>query len=227
MKSIRYKLALAITIIRNKPDDLSLDEFVSLLRANFTETTQYQNQLIQELKFSLLEAKREIFYLKNEISADAQVEESQQANDFKASLNFNANKLATLKRHFCQNVDFISNVIKLKQLDKESLKLSDADRDTIFQCLDSLLDQIHTFLFECGSFYNELTENNHESLHFPVETILHSMQVFLNIFEIEWFYYLRNQLIDKLLSLIDNIVKSIIQYQSPCNQVLFILYFLS
>jgi hypothetical protein len=55
-------------------------------------------------------------------------------------------------------------------------------------------------------------------LTFPLDSLVHALQIFLNIFQIEWLYYLRSSLLDSLNDFIDEIIKFILECDE-LNQV--------
>jgi hypothetical protein len=46
---------------------------------------------------------------------------------------------------------------------------------------------------------------------FPYDSLVHALQIFLNIFQIEWLYYLRSNLLDLLNDFIDELVKFVLE----------------
>ncbi|CAF0755373.1 unnamed protein product [Brachionus calyciflorus] len=261
LKCLQYKVALSIAIIRNRPKDLSLDQYLQLLRVNFTHVHEKFSDEIQQLRLRLLDAKKEIFYLKTkEIikDLDGKLDEKTlgQLLDTTKKFNYSKNesKFQDLITQFNSNLEFITNLIKLKTIDKDFKENQSVDQETLLDCLNEFLSQIKKFLFNY-EFKQDISSNipssfivtdtidtnepivskepNDESfcITFPIESILHGVQVFLNLFEIEWFYYLRNKLIEQIVLLIDEIVRFIIKFDSKkannqklfcCNQILFI-----
>jgi hypothetical protein len=230
LKSIEYKIALSISIIRNKPNDLTLAEFLQLLRANFCQSYELQSEQIKNLKLNLIEARKEVFYLRNGQTLlntkENSCKEPSSSSCFSSTSYLASNesskvkvreniresvhlqeKWTSLQQSLKSNIEFMSNVAKLKRLDKDTIKLNDADRDVILECLEVLFEQINMFLFQPSKCQSQpLFE-----IAFPYDSILHSVQLFLNIYEIEWFYYLRNKLIHKIVQFIDDLSKFIIQ----------------
>ncbi len=60
-----YKTALAIALIRMKPEGISLDHFVQCFQANFRKDYKSNREQINELKEVILQTKQELFMLKN------------------------------------------------------------------------------------------------------------------------------------------------------------------
>ena len=58
------------------------------------------------------------------------------------------------------------------------------------------------------------SNNTMPNMTFPIESILHGVEMFLNLYEIEWFYYLRNKLLDQIVEFIDETVRYIITFDS-------------
>lgn len=152
-----------MSIIRNRPKDLSLDEYLQLLRVNFSKTNEKYSEQILNLKHSLLDAKKEILYLKikdqinNANSLDSAIGS---AHNFQ-STNQNENKTSDkkyneLNSQFSSNIEFISNIIKLKTIDKNFRSNQEIDQETVLECLIQLLKQFSTFLFQYD-FEEDLT----------------------------------------------------------------------
>lgn len=255
-------MALSVAIIRTKPKDLSLDQYLQLLRVNFSKTHEKYSEQLKNLKKSLLDAKKEIFYLKTQdqlkqtqISLDSAIGTANlsNTNEKQNEKLSNSKKFNEFNKQFCSNLDFITNLIKLKTIDKNFKKNQDINQETVCECLSQILEQIRTFLFEY-EFFDEhssaiitdtvdlnMTQINESkilpegvlNIAFPLESILHSLQLFLNLYEIEWFYYLRNKLIDQIIVFINDLVKFMIQFETSkkfcalkltcCSQILIIL----
>jgi len=229
-----YKTALAVHIICNRPANLSVEQYLNLLTAHFTRDYESNKEKIEQLNMLLLEKKKEICNLQNSIaktnqSADEQaIDESlstNQSNQTTILSRKNENKIDIASRithienmnsQFSSNIEFISNVIKLKSLNK-SVKLNESSKETIFECLSILLKHLNMFVFDNA---NESSQNslNSQVISFPVESILNSVQTFVNVFEIEWLYYLRRNLYNSIIEFIKKLVNHIIQY--PANQLI-------
>lgn len=231
---MQYKVALSVAIIRNKPDNLNLDQYLKLLRINFSQIHgQFSNQ-IHDLKSKLLEAKREIFYLKNKDSLSQN----------EGQISFETKKSTQpfeLTEQYKLNVEFITNIVKLKSVNKNFKFDQNINHQMLKDCLSQLIEHIRIFLFEynfkdqqhsneqsslivsdtiesVNQSQNKEAEGNSSSLTFPMESILHGIQVFVNLFEVEWFYSVRNMLIDQIVSFIDELVKFVAKFKS--NQVI-------
>jgi len=77
-----YKTALAIALIRMKPEGISLDHFVQCFQANFRKDYKSNREQINELKEVILQTKQELFMLKNK-ELIMQAEENYQQNESK------------------------------------------------------------------------------------------------------------------------------------------------
>lgn len=214
VRSLQSKVSLAIVIIRNKPNDVELEDYINILRTNFIKSYKRNSDIISTLKMALLDAKIEIFTLKNNIEPN-----SLENVDFKLSssksfasvcesnndsivnnLEF-ADQLIPIRNKYEKNIDFIINIAKLKSL-KKDFRVNEISNDEILKCLDNILSEISYFLFD----------ETAAKMKFPFESILHGIQQFLNIFEIEWLYYLRNNLLSSISKFIDSLVFSILKY---------------
>jgi hypothetical protein len=213
-KAVQLKIALAIAIIRNKSNELTLDEYINLLASTFCKSFVENREQISRLKLLLFESKKEAFYRENsnilsemslsshnnelfrqQISSEAflkEINKQIQSPIIHDSLNHD---------QFLQSINFICNICKLKTFSK-NFRLTENHNDTILECLTYLFKQIGYFL-HCYLKQDE----NQKVLSFPIESIFHAIQLFINIFEIEWFYYMR----DNLLGLINSLVKSLLE----------------
>jgi hypothetical protein len=259
-KALQYKIAIALVIIRNKPAGVSLDEYMGLLRMNFRESFLNNKKQIYLLKSYLLDARKEIFYLKNKEAIELA---SKNELTIESLLNkpISANqlqKLQNLSEQFESNLEFLTSIVKLKSLDREfSSKLDEINNDTVVECLKSLLNQIGHFVVLSGDKSPALTNKTaHQSnlkfndvsshfdsqftsasylsgrenlekqqqkpaesstLSFPIESILHSAQLFVNVFEIEWFVYSRNALVDHLGKFFDDLITFLLNFEASEN----------
>lgn len=238
---MQYKIAISLAIIRNKPENISLDHYLKLLRINFSQIHGQFSNKIHDLKLKLLEAKREIFYLKNKELLD---KNDDQIDSWlkKKEIEINSDPLR-LAEQYKLNLEFITNIAKLKAINKNFKFDETINHQMLKDCLSQLIGHIRVFLFEYGfkddhnlneqsslivtdtiesvnqsqSFQKEL--NSFSKLAFPMESILHGIQVFVNLFDVEWFYSIRSLLIDQIVSFIDQIVKFFAKFNS--NEVNF------
>jgi hypothetical protein len=58
--------------------------------------------------------------------------------------------------HFKLNIDFLTNIIKLKMLEKDFKLNSQNNNETIMECLHELVQQIRFFFFEAGMLVHSL-----------------------------------------------------------------------
>lgn len=225
-----------MVIIRNKPNNLTLDQYLKLLRINFSQIHGHFSNKIQDLKLKLMEAKREIFYLKNKDFLD---QKNDHANiESKKTEIGNSYESLKLTEQYKINLEFITNIAKLKAI--KNFKFDqNIDNQMLKDCMSQLIDHIRIFLFEyilknenekssaeeslfivtdtiesINQSQNLHLEPNLYNLVFPFESILHGVQVFVNLFEVEWFYSVRNMLIDQIILFIDELVKFMVKFNS-------------
>jgi hypothetical protein len=261
-------VAIALTIIRNKPAEINTDEYLGLLRLNFRDSFLANVDKIDVLKSRLLEANKQIFRLKHKEALDAASSTSIDMSSLgKCGIDKSALRMQRLEQladQFESNVEFLTSVVKLKLLDKGGVasKLHEINNETVVECLGSLLTQISHFLLNSSrsiikpeskpsqlkknenetvggsTFDSQFTTNSYLSsqatklsatvsnvpprinpvvVSFPVESILHSAQLFVNVYEIEWFLYSRNALMDQIARFVDDIVRFILNFESVDN----------
>lgn len=292
--SLNYKLALAIAIIRNKPDSMSAKQFTQLIQLNLRESYKSNKQIIEKLESCLLKAKQENILLKEKLleslrsksttssnlsnafnSVESQISDVKinsflelNVNQFKMRTQTNGNiaikfanmqQYTKMKSNYELNIQFLMNLIKLKITGK-NFQL-DENVETIIETLKEFLKQIKYFFFldytqteegkiEETTHLNEKqninttesisndsainmsfsfdytlfgeTNLNSESIKkssqneinfysFPHDCLIHALQIFLNIFQIEWLYYMRSNLMDILFDFIDDLIKFVFE----------------
>ena len=179
------------------------------MASTFVRSYVANRDQIERLKFALYESKREVFYREN---VDIFSELSLSSKNFPLSresflCDINKKLSEPLRSNnedyqkFLQNVEFISNIVKLKNFTK-SYRFSENNNQLVLECLTLLFKQIDYFLH-----IQLKSEGEHKIVSFPIESIFHAIQLFINIYEIEWFYYLR----DNLLVLINNMLRSLVE----------------
>lgn len=193
-----------------------------------------------------MEAKREIFYLKNR----DHLSQNSGHTVIESRKNEIENSYESLKltEQYKINLDFITNIAKLKAI--KNFKFDqNIDNQMLKDCMSQLIDHIRIFLFEY-SLKDEKSSNEESSfivtdtiesinqtqnlqlkqksykLKFPFESILHGIQVFVNLFDVEWFYTVRNMLIDQIVLFIDELVKFMVKFKSTevILKILFIFF---
>jgi hypothetical protein len=185
------------------------------LAATFCKSFVENREQISRLKLLLLESRKEAFYRENanifsELSLSSNNSYNNNNIDRVSTENFLKeinNKIQSPITHdpinheqFLHNIDLISNVVKLKAFSK-NFRLTENNNEMIMECLMNLFRQINYFL------YNYLKqEESSKFISFPIESIFHAIQLFINIFDIEWFYYMR----DNLLGYINSLLKSLL-----------------
>jgi hypothetical protein len=245
-KSYETKIALAIAIIRSKPAHIDLIDYVYLLQATFYTSYRSNSEKILSLKKLLLEARRELFLMQNkemlervnnqdEIQIDssykALTDKFEEMKNKQLRLKVYENSKMKLKK----NIEFLTNLIKLKSVGK-NFKINDTSNDLILKCLSELLKQIYDFFFKSNLIVEsfdrqdfdeiaseiDMTEVDSYSFPISIDSLLHSVQVFLNVFDIEWLYYLRQHLILDIEKFIDDLIAFIFNFQ--INEKVFSLY---
>ena len=216
-KSDQLKVALAISIIRSKSKEHTLENYITLLASNFCKSFVENREQIANLKLLLIESKRDVFYLEHRsfFPESSRYDDSQK----QATLLSTQQMLGEINKkvlvvnsaydygeQFFKNLNFISNIAQLKTLEK-NFRFSESNSETILESLMFLFKQISQLLLDQNSGVEQ-------KFAVPIETLFHCMQLFVNIYEVEWFYYLR----DSLLSMINTFLKSIMdQYLSTDN----------
>jgi len=185
------------------------------LAATFCKSFVENREQISRLKLLLFESRKEAFYRENvNIFSELSLSSNSSSNNdidritsetFLKEIN---DKIQSPIAHdpinheqFLHNIDLISNVVKLKAFSK-NFRLTENNNEMIMECLTNLFRQINYFL------YNYLKqEESSKFVTFPIESIFHAIQLFINIFDIEWFYYMR----DRLLGYINSLLKSLLE----------------
>ena len=189
------------------------------------------------MKDSLLKCKQENYLLKNKdlinkaqniIDVQQDIENVLNFSQFKTNENItskfvNNDQYTKMKENFELNIEFLTNLIKLKIIGK-NFQL-DEKVETIVETLKEFLEQIrYFFLFKkshkeinevnevsqadsginmsLDSTFNDqhdnskIEEDNLTPFTFSFDSLVHALQIFLNIFQIEWLYYLRSNLLE-------------------------------
>ena len=264
---------------------MNASKFTKLIQFSFRESYDANKEIISQLKESLLKCKQENYLLKNKATASTSqslinsshpsaLDQINSLNHSKfAQSNENLinkfqsiNQYTKMKQNYEQNIEFLTNLIKLKIIGK-NFQL-DENVETIIATLRQFLEQIRYFFlydhelllerdndqiisqksqsqqpncslddsginFSYSSSYFDSTlnktkqslfqvepkqqtssfEKNEEIIvfKFPYDSLVHALQIFLNIFQIEWLYYLRSNLLDSLNDFIDELVKFILE----------------
>ena len=211
---------------------MSLDEFIKLLTSNFCKSYVENRDQIEHLKSVAFELKKELFQLENSTLlsdlSNMDLNETS-SSDLLKELNkkiIDQDEDVSLVEKLIANVEFISNIVKLKSLGKD-FKLNEKNNAIILECLVELFKQIDYFLFQDklkredleDSVMSDSFSSSASKVSFPIESILHAIQLFINIFEIEWFYYLRDNLVGLINTFLADLVKYLIEYPGYMEQV--------
>ena len=231
---------------------MSAVQFTKLIQFTFRESYNSNKEIISQLKDSLLKCKQENYVLKNKdlINKTENLLNVQQdignhlnlsqckTNENMASKFVNINQYTKMKENYEANIEFLTNLIKLKIIGK-NFQL-DEKVETIIETLKKFLEQIRYFFLlnknkeidvveashadlginmslDLDSTFNDQHDNSKmeedivKQLTFPFDSIVHALQIFLNIFQIEWLYYLRSNLLESLNDFIDELVKFILE----------------
>ena len=212
---------------------MSLDEFIKLLTSNFCKSYVENRDQIEHLKSIAFELKKELFQLENNtILSDLSNMDLNETSpsDLLKELNkkiIDQDEDSSLVEKLIANVEFISNIVKLKSLGRD-FKLNEKNNAIILECLVELFKQIDFFLFqdklkrqdlEDSDVMSDSFSSSASKVSFPIESILHAIQLFINIFEIEWFYYLRDNLVGLINTFLGDLVKYLIEYPGYMEQV--------
>jgi hypothetical protein len=236
----QYKLAIAIAIIRNKPANMSVREFISLLQLKYKSAFMENKQKIEQLESELLRTKQELYLLKNKILVDkfnSLVDNPNETiNAYLRSQTYtNASMLdenladdmdhfARLKHQYESHKEFIINLIKLKIIGKKFN--IDENTQVILGTLSEFFEQIKFFFFKSNTTLPsdqtstltpisqefDSTPINENVFNFSYSCLTHSLQIFVNVFQVEWLYYLRSSLISVLVQFIEDLVKFILEF---------------
>lgn len=187
---------------------MNLEEFVELMRLNFTESHQLSSTKMELLKTDLLNSQKELFYIKNKDLID------KLADDDEMTLSLSSSKSVsrggeTIKTRIQSNVEFLISIVKLKSIGND-VKLDDTSDELIVDTLISVLNQIGSVVIE-----------NDCNPGFPIESVMHGAQVFVNIFDLEWFFHLRHRLFDLVVAFIDNLVRAIVTNQDVTSLLVY------
>lgn len=242
LKSLELKTALAIAIIRTRPAEFTLEEYIQIMRAKFYQVYETHHDEIESLKLKLFEAKKEIFNLRLRSSSSsgdgllvtpplssntfddssfttATATTSQIGQLSSGDRKLNENKIVQALEVLNSNVSFISNLVKLKGVET-MLREGVASEDEIAEWLKIFLTQIERFFFDADLANQPCSaENTSTTISFPYESLLHAMQVFLNAYQIEWLYHLRSRIIDQIVKFVDRLVHFCVDYESGENKV--------
>ena len=201
-------------MIRNKPENVPIESYVKLIQANFTASYKKNSDQIVELKQLLLEAKKQIFMLTIKPDPFGLEDNKTKFENYLKNLELSEQKALKCDEwqktqcQFGSNIEFMSNVVKLKSV-QQSFRLNESDKEVILECLVAVLNQVKCFILS-SSNKKASNDPNFLPISFPFESILHSVQLFLNVFEIEWLYYLRHRLVDPIVDFIDELVAFIL-----------------
>jgi hypothetical protein len=247
----QLKLALAIVIIRQKPVNMTLKEFISLLQLKYKAAYTENKMKIKRLENELLKVQQELFLLKNRESIEKFHITTQEIGDYnnKTLDNYIQSSLTSTsteaslsdlcfksfhdvsknKQKYESHRNFLINLVKLKIIGK-NFNINE-NTQMILNTLKEFLGQIKYFLFETSNIvdtmatsqsipyepYTQTSDNSIKHLYqcsYSYDCLIHSLQIFLNIFQVEWLYYLRSTLIDDILQFIDDIVRLILEYDN-------------
>ncbi len=186
---------------------------------------------IDLLKHQLFETRKKLFVAEHKeiidnigASANDQNEPSLEMLFEKfQKLQNDTNKRTDLKERFNSRLELMVNLIKLKSIEK-NLKLNENTKELIADCLSSFLKNISEAFFNLNikqDHSDSLDDNpsNHKACFkefsvIPIDSILHSLQVFLNVYDIEWFYYLRSSLIESIETFTNDLISFILNYSN-------------
>ena len=208
---MRLKLALALVLVRNRPSNAATThDYIQLLRAHFTRSYECNTRRIELLESLLHDARREIFYLKHGPALpSAQLQDVLRAPPPPPSSNLvlGESRFVHAQRQLNLNLEFICHIVKLKNLDAR-FTLNESTNETILNSLTMIFKQLHTLLFDNDDHdHDHYHDEQSTTTPLPDESLLHCFQLFVNIYDIEWLYYLR----DRLLKLIGELVLTLIK----------------
>lgn len=230
-------------IIRNKPKNWTVKQYMQLLQSSFISSFQTNSEKITELKHLLFITRKKLFLEQNKdlfqnkansttATSTTTTTKSPNLEDLFQKfqeLQAKESKVAQLENvtaQFNSNLDFLTNLIKLKTIDK-NFRMNENSNELIMQCLSSFLDQLQHFFFKTSLLTDSenispeasKTKTQSSQLSIPIDSLLHGLQVFLNVYDIEWLYYFRGTLIERIETFIKNLVKFIINFPNSQKQV--------
>lgn len=189
-KAMSYKVALSIALIRHKPANLTLEEFVRLFQLQFRDKFQQNFTQINQLKSRILELKQEIFMLKNKDL----ISEAQPVDYERSEVSTKRNDINELdvRFKFRSHLEFMSSLIKLKRIGTSFTTkqlLNEISCETILETLLTFLHQINLFYCESNLVVAHVDQESLKegALAYPMpkDALEHAIAVFVNVFNIE------------------------------------------
>lgn len=197
------------------------------------------------IKYQLFETRKQLFLLEHkEAINEIDIKDNQKISNgtdletlfdkFNKIQNYNNEKI-NFKQRFNSRVEFMANLIKLKSIGK-SFKLNEKTKELIVECLRSFLENISQAFFdgeikqdfdilnEDCKYSNRKKDAYCEFSDIPMDCMLHSLQVFLNVYDIEWLYYLRSSLVDCIDIFVNDLINFISSF-SNSEKVEFIHFY--
>jgi len=218
------------TVIQNlEKNILTLTQELSVLKL--------QEKIINEIPFEALQItatlsetiEHSLLFHKTSDTNQAKLKTYQQvkeeARNYDANLKFLSDiiKLKTLSKDFQMNEDTLTILKTLKDTieqirfffqsyDEEDPKskaeiMSDKKSDASFVEDDSAFAESTTLFF----ITQEFEQPDEIYCLFPLDTLLHGLQMVVNIFQIEWLYYFRNDMLVIFHEFIEFLIKFIIE----------------
>ena len=191
----------------NVMEELTLADYVRNVQLHFRALQVDKQSKIEELRLSLFKAKLELFRINNRALFDEATRDSiRTVIDAKSDTILNEIKLieslgkqSQQQQHqatscFQANVDFLTSLIKMKSIaQRNALKLGPESIELVLDCLRLFLDQVEQL------FFNELT--------LPIDCLLHGLQQFVNVYDLEWLYYIKSHLLPNIVKFINQLIR--------------------
>lgn len=190
-KAINYKIALSIALIRSKPSNLTIEQFIQLLQAQFKSSYVSNRDQIIDLKHFILKIKQELFVQENSDILSNEPIEQNESEKPKKTKNINEHEL---KFKLKSNLEFLSNIIKLKAIRrgiKTKQTLSDTSAETIFETMLMFLHQINLFFNGANLMIEDMNVICDKGVLYPMpkDTLEHAVSLFVNVFDLEFVFY--------------------------------------
>ena len=187
-KAINYKIALSIALIRSKPSNLTIEQFIQLLQAQFKSSYVSNRDQIIDLKNFILKIKQELFVQENSDILSNEPIEQNESEKPKKTKNINEHEL---KFKLKSNLEFLSNIIKLKAIRrgfKTKQTLSDTSAETIFETMLMFLHQINLFFNGANLMIEDMNVIGDKGVLYPMpkDTLEHAVSLFVNVFDLEF-----------------------------------------
>lgn len=183
----------------------------------------------------MFETRKQLFLLEHKEAINVIDKKTNETSSNGANLDTLFEKFQTLQDENSKNIDFkkrfnsrvelMANLIKLKSIGK-NFKLNENMKELIVECLSSFLEYISQaflkgdikqdfdVLNDDCNYSNSKKNSYKEFSEIPMDCMLHSLQVFLNVYDIEWLYYLRSSLVELIEIFVNDLINFITSFSN-------------